>query len=127
MPKKILIILILLSFFSCKKMNEARKVADEFYRYRDELKTDSAAMLCSVFFWRYTDFKTFERNILTVQKKYGRMISCKPVYSRYYSSIDSLSDAVVFKYRITYEKKIMYDSLALIKDKGTYKILFLFN
>lgn len=127
MKKNIIFLFIILSFFSCKKIDKAKNIADEFYRLRSEKKIDSAALLCSSYYWQYTDFESFKKNILTSLKENGKIISYKPVFSKFYTKIDTFSDVVVFKYRIIYEKKIAYDSLALINTGDSYKILFHFN
>ncbi len=119
---QIIFSLIIISFFSCTEVKNAKSVCDNFYSYRQTKKYDKIIQLCSPQFLEITDKKTLINILKNQDSKLGKLKSFKPKSFKIITKNNITFSK--FVYRVIYAKGVMSDSLTLIKKNNTYKILY---
>jgi hypothetical protein len=124
MNTKQILIAIILSIFtaSCRKdIKKAKQTADNFYALRSQNKYFQAAKLENPIITK-TDYQSFEKTLKKIDKKNGKII----YYDATSIKATTINKQTIYKlsYRIFHTKKIMIDSLYLIKQGKKYKIIF---
>ncbi len=123
--KKIFLVSFVLSFFvvfSCQDVKNARKIADEFYKYRQNQQNDKAPSLCSQEFLDVTSEEEFVDMLDYMDSQFGELLS----YSSNNFSVKTVNGNRIasFTYKVKYDNKTTRDSIVLIKKSDDFKIMY---
>lgn len=123
--KKTLIILTLfvsVFLFSCKEVGDAKSVVDNFYEYRQSKDYDKILDLLSSNIFQYATEEQIISDLKAIDKSMGSINT----YKSNGLNVSSINGQTTtnFTYKVVYDKGVMIDSIALLKEDGAYKIYY---
>jgi hypothetical protein len=118
----VLLLVIILTSFSCKKFDKAQKKADEFYSFMKEGKYENAYDLISL-----EEFKNISKedwvSVFDLREKaYGKVVS----YDQTFSGVSNYGKGTIIELRFEVENEdgTTYEVLRFRKKDGEMKIIF---
>ncbi len=112
---------------ACGNVKKARQTADLFFEYRQKKNFVQILNLCSKNFIDKTDTANFLSFLKKEDSLYGKLISFHPEKIDYHKATDTFPSFATFKYKLLFEKKIVYDSIGIIKNGDKFEILFVYE
>ncbi len=111
-----------LMFISCQEISDARKVAEDFYKYRQDKDYDKVFTTLNESIYDYVTEEDILSDLKAIDEEMGAMNS----FSSNNFNIETKNGKTIasFSYKVVYDKGVMIDTLSLLKGSDGYKIIY---
>lgn len=108
--------------FSCEEVDNAKSVAEEFYSYRQAQNYDKVLSTMSEKIYDFSSEEEIRSSLKNLDESMGKLDSYKS--TGFNISTKNGQTIASFSYKVIYNNGVMRDSLALLKESDSYKIIY---
>jgi hypothetical protein len=108
--------------FSCEEVDEAKSVTEDFYSYRQSQDYDKVLTTMSEKIYDFSSEEEIRSSLEALDGSMGELNSYKS--TGFNISTDNGQTVASFTYKVIYDNGVMTDSLALLKESDSYKIIY---
>ena len=117
-----LVIFASIFLFSCEEVGDAKSVAEEFYTFRQSQDYEKVLTTLSDDIYEFVTEEQIISDLKAIDKEMGEMNSFKS--NSFNIATNNGETTATFTYKVVYDKGVMIDSIALIKEANGYKIFY---